>query len=215
MIGLKIIQLGFKKKESSHSMKSICVFCGSQSGGNATYEEAARSTGLAIARAGLHLIYGGGKVGLMGVLADAALSAGGQVTGVMPRALVDREIAHRGITNLRVVQTMHERKELMASLADAFIALPGGAGTLEEIFEQWTWSQLGIHNKPCGFLNVNGYFTHLFAMIEHMVSEGFLAPQFRAMLAVDTEPDALLARFRDYQPPARKWSMQGAPAVQP
>ena len=139
-------------------MNSICVFCGSSSGANGIYEESARATGKALVRAGLRLVYGGGRVGLMGVLADEVLAAGGQVTGVMPRALVEREIAHRGVTDLRVVETMHERKELMADLADAFIALPGGAGTLEEIFEQWTWSQLGIHAKPCGFINVNGYF---------------------------------------------------------
>ena len=134
-------------------MNSICVFCGSSSGANGIYEESARATGKALVRAGLRLVYGGGRVGLMGVLADEVLAAGGQVTGVMPRALVEREIAHRGVTDLRVVETMHERKELMADLADAFIALPGGAGTLEEIFEQWTWSQLGIHAKPCGFIN--------------------------------------------------------------
>jgi uncharacterized protein (TIGR00730 family) len=194
-------------------MNSICVFCGSSSGGSGTYEQAARATGHALVRAGLRLIYGGGKVGLMGVLADAVLSAGGEVTGVMPRALFQREIAHSGIGDMRLVQTMHERKELMAGLADAFVALPGGAGTLEEIFEQWTWSQLGIHAKPCGFLNVNGYFSPLFAMIEHMVAEGFMAAPLAAMLAIETEPDRLLARFRSYDPPARKWSTQSDPTV--
>ena len=151
----------------------------------------------------------------MGVLADEVLAAGGQVTGVMPRALVQREIAHRGVTDLRVVDTMHERKELMAGLADAFIALPGGAGTLEEIFEQWTWSQLGIHSKPCGFINVNGYFTPLLAMIEQMVTEGFLAPPLANMLTIEHEPERLLARFRMYQPPASKWSTGTRPEVQP
>jgi len=144
----------------------------------------------------------------MGALADTVLSAGGQVTGVLPRALFDREIAHSGVSDMRVVQSMHERKQLMASLAQAFIALPGGAGTLEEIFEQWTWAQLGIHAKPCGFLNVNGYFDPLFALIERMVAEGFMARSFATMLAIETDPDRLLARFRAYQPPPQKWDLQ-------
>ncbi|MGA8272080.1 MAG: TIGR00730 family Rossman fold protein [Candidatus Sulfotelmatobacter sp.] len=189
-------------------MNSVCVFCGSSSGRDAAYEAAARATGHSLARSGLRLVYGGGKVGLMGVLADTVLSAGGQVTGVIPRALFDREIAHSGVRDMRVVQSMHERKELMASLADAFIALPGGAGTLEEIFEQWTWAQLGIHAKPCGFLNVNGYFDPLFVLIGRMVAEGFMARAFAAMLAVETDPDRLLAGFRAYQPPPQKWALQ-------
>jgi len=149
----------------------------------------------------------------MGVLADSVVSAGGQVTGVIPRALFDREIAHMGLDELRVVESMHERKELMAALSDAFIALPGGAGTLEEIFEQWTWAQLGIHAKPCGFLNVNGYFNPLFAMVERMVAEGFLPRSFAAMLAIETDPNALLARFRTYKPPTRKWSIPATPVA--
>ena len=197
------------------SLNSVCVFCGSHSGTNPSYEAAARATAAALLRAGIHLIYGGGRVGLMGVLADAVLSNGGRVTGVMPRALVEREIAHRGLSDLRVVETMHERKELMASLADAFIALPGGAGTLEEIFEQWTWSQLGIHSKPCGFLNVNGYFSPLIAMIDHMVEEGFVASPFAATLAIERDPEALLARLREYVPPAHKWSATRADRIQP
>jgi len=195
-------------------MKSVCVFCGSSSGNDRRYEEAARDTGYALARAGVRLVYGGGRVGLMGVTADAVLSAGGQVTGVIPRALFKREIAHSGVADMRVVESMHERKELMATLSDGFIALPGGAGTLEEIFEQWTWSQLGIHAKPCGFLNVNGYFSPLLEMIGRMVEEGFLARSFASMLAIETDPDKLLHRFRAYQPPTNKWSMQGGPAVQ-
>jgi uncharacterized protein (TIGR00730 family) len=196
-------------------MKSVCVFCGSHSGKQEIYAEAARETGLALARAGVRLVYGGGRVGLMGVVADAVLGAGGEVTGVIPRALFEREIAHSGVADMRVVGSMHERKELMANLADAFIALPGGAGTLEEIFEQWTWSQLGIHAKPCGFLNVNGYFDPLVAMIERMVAEGFVTPSSAATLAVENEPDQLLARFRAYQPPIPKWSTPGGSAVQP
>jgi uncharacterized protein (TIGR00730 family) len=196
-------------------MKSICVFCGSSAGRNPAYGEVARATGHALVRAGLRLVYGGGKVGLMGMLADAVLSQGGEVIGVMPRALFDREIAHRGVSDMRVVGSMHERKELMASLADAFIALPGGAGTLEEIFEQWTWAQLGIHAKPCGFLNVNGYYRPLIEMIRHMVAEEFLAAPMAAMLAFESEPEKLLERFREYRAPAHKWQTETGGEVRP
>jgi uncharacterized protein (TIGR00730 family) len=142
----------------------------------------------------------------MGTLADEVLSAGGHVTGIIPRALWEREIAHQGLTELRVVEDMHERKKLMAEMADGFIALPGGTGTLEEIFEQWTWSQLGIHTKPCGLLNVDGYFNSQIAMIERMVADGFLSHAYAAMLSVETDPNVLLARIRAYRPPASKWS---------
>jgi uncharacterized protein (TIGR00730 family) len=145
-------------------------------------------------------------VGLMGILADEVLSAGGHVTGVIPRTLWEKEIAHPGLSELRVVETMHERKKLMAEMADAFIALPGGAGTLEELFEQWTWSQLGIHAKPCGLLNVDGYFNPQIVMIERMVADGFLSHAYAAMLQVESDPNVLLARLRAYRPPARKWS---------
>src|SRR5579863_1949156 len=167
----------------------ICVFCGSKSGHHQVYAAAAREMGTALARSNIELVYGGGRVGLMGEVADAALLSGGTVIGVMPRSLVEREIQHVSLTQLHVVASMHERKTKMADLADAFIALPGGAGTLEEIFEQWTWAQLGIHEKPCGFLNVNGYFDPLVAMIERMVEEGFVAPPSAAMLAVENDPD--------------------------
>lgn len=187
-------------------MKSIAVFCGSTLGTNRIYEETARIVGQAIARQGLHLIYGGGKVGLMGVIADSALSAGGEVTGVIPRALFDREISHRGLTKLHVVESMHERKKLIADLADAFLALPGGAGTLEEIFEQWTWAQLGIHKKPCGLLNVNDYFAPIRAMVDRAVSEGFSKPTFAAMLAVEDNLEVLLDLFKNYRPGAPRWS---------
>ena len=139
-------------------MNSICVFCGSSLGNDPIYKQIAQATGQAIAEQGLTLTYGGGRSGLMGVVADSAIKAGGQVIGVIPNALVDRELAHTGLTALHVVNDMHERKTKMAELADAFIALPGGAGTLEEIFEQWTWSQLGIHQKPCAFLNIDGFY---------------------------------------------------------
>src|SRR5580700_8136864 len=178
-------------------MNSICVFCGSSSGRNPSYQDAARATGQALARAGLRLIYGGGRVGLMGTLADTVLSAGGHVTGIIPRALWEREIAHQGLTELRVVEDMHERKKFMAEMADGFIALPGGAGTLEEIFEQWTWSQLGIHTKPCGLLNVDGYFDPLRKMIEQMTTEGFLRPEHASMLVFHTELVAIVDAFRD------------------
>ncbi len=155
-------------------MKSIGIFCGSSAGEHPLYLETARLVGRTLAQQGLALVYGGGKVGLMGAVADAALEAGGVVIGVMPRGLVEREIAHRGLTELHVVEDMHERKTKMAALADGFIALPGGAGTLEEIFEQWTWAQLGIHEKPCAFLNIKGYYDPLQAMVDNMVREGFM-----------------------------------------
>jgi uncharacterized protein (TIGR00730 family) len=187
-------------------MKSISVFCGSSLGSNKIYEEAARSTGETLVRAGLRVVYGGGNVGLMGVLADSVLAAGGEVIGVIPRALMEREVGHLGLTKLHVVETMHERKQLMASMSDAFLALPGGPGTLEEIFEQWTWAQLGIHAHPCGFLNVNNYFGPLRAMIDHMVAEGFTGAAFASMLAIEDDLEILLDRFRNFQPVARKWS---------
>ncbi len=193
-------------------MKSIAVFCGSSLGANKIYKEAAFSVGQILARERLRVVYGGGKVGLMGVLADSVLAAGGEVVGVIPRALFQREIAHAGLTDLRVVESMHERKKLMADLADAFLALPGGAGTLEEIFEQWTWSQLGIHQKPCGVLNVNNYFTPLRAMIDHTVAEGFTKPTFAAMLAIEHDLEILLDRFQNYQAGEHKWA---AGAVEP
>jgi uncharacterized protein (TIGR00730 family) len=186
-------------------MKAVCVFCGSNVGRNPAYEKAAVSVGTALAKAGLRLVYGGGKVGLMGAVADAAIAAGGDVAGVMPRALVEREIGHAGLAELHVVETMHQRKTMMADLADAFIALPGGAGTLEEFFEQWTWAQLGIHAKPCGLLNVKDYFQPLLALIDKIVAEGFLTQTYRDMLIVEGDVEPLLGRFRTYAPPPRKW----------
>lgn len=182
------------------------MFCGSSSGTGPVYAEAARATGRTLAQAGLGLVYGGGKVGLMGEVADAALAGGGRVVGVMPRPLVEREIAHLGLSALHVVETMHERKARMADLADAFLVLPGGAGTLEEVFEQWTWAQLGIHAKPCGFLNVKGYFDPLLAMIRRMTAEGFMAPAYADMLVVADDAGAILDGFAAYLPPPRKWA---------
>jgi uncharacterized protein (TIGR00730 family) len=186
-------------------MKSVCVFCGSNVGRDPAYLKAAVSTGEALARAGLTLVYGGGKVGLMGAVADAALGAGGRVIGVMPRALFEREIGHPGLSDLQVVESMHERKQTMESLADGFVALPGGAGTFEEFFEQWTWAQLGIHAKPCGLLNVKDYFQPLLALIDKIVAEGFLTQTYRDMLIVEGDVEPLLGRFRTYAPPPRKW----------
>jgi|SRR5579863_8105658 len=186
----------------------ICVFCGSKSGHHQVYAAAAREMGTALARSNIELVYGGGRVGLMGEVADAALLSGGTVIGVMPRSLVEREIQHVSLTQLHVVASMHERKTKMADLADAFIALPGGAGTLEEIFEQWTWAQLGIHEKPCGFLNANGYFDPLRKMIDQMTAEGFLHAEHASMLVFDTSPLAIIEAFRDYSAPATKWQTQ-------
>jgi uncharacterized protein (TIGR00730 family) len=193
----------------------ICVFCGSNYGKNELYADAAREMGRTLARSGIDLVYGGGRVGLMGVLADAALNTGGAVIGVIPRSLVEREIQHTNLTELHIVATMHERKTKMAELADGFIALPGGAGTFEEIFEQWTWAQLGIHHKPCGFLNSNGYFDPLREMIGQMTGEGFLRPEHASMLVFDTEPAAIIAAFRDYSAPSAKWQASTVRNKQP
>ncbi|HEX6900801.1 MAG TPA: TIGR00730 family Rossman fold protein [Thermoanaerobaculia bacterium] len=187
-------------------MKSVCVFCGSSPGASPVYPEAAAHLGRAVAGRGLTLVYGGGHVGLMGVAADAALAAGGRVVGVIPEALEAKELAHRGLTELRVVGSMHERKALMSELADGFIALPGGVGTLEEWFEVWTWSQLGIQRKPCGLLNVAGYYDHLLAFLDHVTAERFLAPDHRAMVLVDDDDARLLDRLAGYRHPyTEKW----------
>ncbi|MGC9970256.1 MAG: TIGR00730 family Rossman fold protein [Bryobacteraceae bacterium] len=176
-------------------MPRICVFCGSSFGRLPVYREAAVEVGRQLGRRGIGLVYGGGNVGLMGAVADAALAAGGQVIGVIPRALVDREIDHRGLTQLRVVDSMHERKALMAELSDAFLALPGGIGTFEELCEALAWSKLGIHGKACGVLNVEGYYDPLLAMMDLAVSERFLAPEDRALLIADTDAARLIERL--------------------
>jgi uncharacterized protein (TIGR00730 family) len=183
----------------------VCVFCGSSCGNNKLYADAAREMGRTLAQRRIDLVYGGGRVGLMGALAEAALLANGTVIGVMPQALVEREMQHTALSKLHIVATMHERKTKMAELADGFIALPGGAGTFEEIFEQWTWAQLGIHQKPCGFLNTNGYFDPLRRMITQMVDDGFLRPEHASMLVFNTEPAALIDAFGGYSPPVVKW----------
>lgn len=188
------------------TLRRLCVFCGSSFGTSPAYSEAARQVGESLARRGVGLVYGGGNVGLMGVVADAALAAGGEVIGVIPHSLVAREVGHQGLTDLRVVDTMHERKALMADLSDAFLALPGGIGTLDEWFEIWTWAQLGLHGKPCGLLNVEGYYDPLLAFIDQMVSQGFLRDTHRNMILVDTTLEPLLDRMERYTPPVvEKW----------
>ena len=172
--------------------RSICVFCASAPGTTDVYAAATREFARAAVERGLRVVYGGASVGLMGGLADAVLGMNGEVVGVIPGALVDREIAHRGLTELHVVGTMHERKALMARLSDGFVALPGGLGTLEELFEVWTWSQLGLHTKPCGLLNTSHYYAPLIAFLDHARDEGFVRRELRAELVVDDEPRRLL-----------------------
>lgn len=187
-------------------IKRICVFCGSRPGNRPEYLEAARELGRLLAERQIGLVYGGASVGMMGALANAVLRGGGEAIGVIPESLVRRELAHDDLTELRVVNSMHERKALMAELADAFVAVPGGIGTLEELIEIYTWSQLGIHAKACGVLNVRGYYDHLAALLDHAVAEGFLRPQHRAVLSVASEPAELLDRLAAFEAPAiGKW----------
>ncbi len=176
-------------------MKRVCVFCGSSAGIRPEYGFAAQALATELVRRGLGLVYGGGNVGLMGLLADSMLAAGGEVIGVIPQSLLAREVGHRGVTELRVVDTMHQRKALMNDLSDAFIALPGGFGTLEEFFEILTWSQLGIHAKPCGLLNVSGYYDNLLAMLDHAVTERFLRPAYRDLVIADVDAGSLVQRL--------------------
>ena len=176
-------------------MNSVCVFAGSSFGCRPEYEIAASVLGKAIAGRDLTLLYGGASVGLMGTVADAALQAGGRVVGVLPRALAELEIAHEGLTELKVVASMHERKTVMADASDAFVALPGGLGTLEETFEVWTWSQLGVHAKPVGFLNIEGYFDKLFAFLDHTVEEGFVKSKHRHLAIRSSDPNDMLDQF--------------------
>ena len=181
-------------------MKSICVYCGSSIGSSPSLSAAARELGQTLAASNLELIYGGGRVGLMGVLADAVLEAGGRVQGVIPQALADREVAHAGLTQLHVVDTMHQRKAMMAELSDGFIALPGGLGTFEELFEIWTWAQLGMHSKPIGLLNVASYFDLLLQFLDHATSQQLLMPVHRDLLLVSNRPDALLSQMQSTAP---------------
>ena len=187
-------------------MQRVLVFCGSSPGARAEYAQRAEELGGLIGRRGLVLVYGGAEVGLMGALADGALGAGGEVIGVIPRRLVEREIAHAGLTELREVSSMHERKAVMAQLADVVIALPGGSGTLDELFELFTWNQLGLHRAPIGLLDVAGYWQPLLGLLDHMVAERFLRAEYRDMLLVDALPAALLdALARSQHEPRDKW----------
>jgi len=187
-------------------MKKICVYCGSNPGLRPEYVAAARCLAEELLSREIGLVYGGAHVGIMGEIADTVLKGGGEVIGIMPQALVDREVSHTGLTELIVVASMHERKAMMADLSDGFIALPGGLGTIEELFEVLTWAQLGFHKKPCGLLNASGYYDHLSAFLDHAAAEGFVKGAHRSMLIVETDPTTLLDRFSAYTPPqVSKW----------
>lgn len=188
------------------SFKRLCVFCGSSHGTNPAYAEAAKGLGAEFARRGIELVYGGGNVGLMGVVADAVLAAGGRAIGVIPEALMAKELGHRGVQDLRVVKTMHERKAMMAELADGFIAMPGGIGTFEEFFEILTWAQLGFHAKPCALLNVNGFYDPLLQLVDHSIEEGFVKAKQRALVLVEADFSKLIERMANHHVPYEpKW----------
>jgi uncharacterized protein (TIGR00730 family) len=183
-------------------MKRVCVYCGSGMGGQDGYAEAARALGRALVERGVGLVFGGGRIGMMGVLARTVLEGGGEAVGVIPKDLMDKGLGLTTASSLRVVETMHARKSLMADLADGFIAMPGGFGTMEEFFEALTWAQLGLHAKPCGLLNVKGYFDDLIRFVDHAVQEQFIDPVHRSLLLVDDSPESLLARLSSWKPPA-------------
>lgn len=189
------------------TIRRVCVYCGSSAGGRPVYRDVARALGRALARRGWGLVYGGGGIGLMGTVAETVAAAGGEVIGVIPHALMAREgVAANGLGELRVVDTMHARKAMMAELSDAFVAMPGGLGTLEELFETLTWAQLGIHGKPCALLDAGGYYEPLVALLDHSVAEGFVRPQHRALLLVGDDPEDLLERLERHRPQVvEKW----------
>jgi hypothetical protein len=205
--GDRILMAMAEKLACGHPLgMRLCVFCGSSFGAREVYRAGAEAFGGLLARRQIELVYGGARVGLMGALADAVLAGGGRAIGVIPEALVERELAHRGLTDLRIVGSMHDRKALMASLSDGFVALPGGIGTLEELFEVWTWSQLGLHAKPCALLDIDGFYGGLAAFMDHVVLQGFLKPTQRQALLVDADGAALLDRMTIYRPePVTKW----------
>lgn len=187
-------------------IRRLAVFCGSNPGARPDYVNGARALGRLLSERGIGVVYGGSSVGLMAALAEAVLDELGEIIGVIPKMLVEREVAHRNLTDLRVVGSMHERKALMAELSDGFVALPGGIGTLEEFFEIWTWAQLGVHQKPCGLLNIAGYFDPLLAFLDRAVEEKFVREVHRSMVVVESSPEKLLARFEEYVPPkVVKW----------
>lgn len=181
-------------------MKSLCVYCGSSIGASPVYAEAARALAKVMVENNISLVYGGGDVGLMGAIANEVISLGGEATGVIPKALMEKEVGHHGLTRLHTVRDMHERKAMMAELSDGFIAMPGGIGTLEELFEVFTWSQLGFHDKPIGLLNVNGFYNGLTGFLQHVVAEGFLKKEQAALLIHDPSPSALVARLKSFVP---------------
>ena len=188
------------------NLHRICVYCGSSPGNDPTHRAAAIALGGFLAREGITVVYGGGNVGLMGAVADGALAEGGKVIGVIPQSLLEKELGHRGVTELHVTSSMHERKQMMVDLSDGFIALPGGFGTLDELFETLTWLQLGFHHKPVGLLNIGGFFDGLTSFITHMSSAGFLKPEHADCVLVESEAEKLLARMRRFQPPdLGKW----------
>ena len=182
------------------SINSICVYCGANPGQDAAYADAANQLGQLLADRSIELVYGGGNVGLMGTIADAVMAGGGRVTGIIPKAIADVEVAHRAVTELHIVGNMHERKSMMARRADAFIVLPGGIGTMEEMFEAWTWAQLGIHHKPIGLLNTHGYYDALLKFLDAMSGEGFLKPAHRSMLLTGTTPESVLQTLLEAEP---------------
>ena len=187
-------------------INSICVYCGSSPGRIEAYGSAGCALAKSLVSRNIRLVYGGAGIGIMGMVADQVLKLGGQAIGVIPKALAHKEVAHKNLTELHVTQSMHERKMLMAELSDGFIALPGGIGTLEELLEIWTWAQLGFHNKPCGLLNIEGYYDSLIGFLDHVLAEQFVKKDHHAMLIVETNPDALLDHYINYQPPAvRHW----------
>lgn len=191
---------------ASRPLQRVCVFCGSSAGDAPVYLEAARAMGRLLAERGIGVVYGGGGIGLMGAVADAAMQAGGEVIGVIPRHLWDWEVGHPDLTETRIVDNMHERKATMAELSDAFIALPGGIGTMEEFFEVWTWAQLKLHDKPCGLLNVAGYFDHLLGFLDTMVAHRFLHERHRHMIEVQGDAALLVERLQGYAPPVvERW----------
>ncbi len=191
-------------------IKSICIYCGSSPGRLDAYGLAACALANALVSRNIKLVYGGAGIGLMGLVADQVLELGGEAIGVIPKALAHKEVAHKNLTELHVTESMHERKMLMAELSDGFIALPGGIGTLEELFEIWTWAQLGFHNKPCGLLNIEGYYDSLIGFLDHVLAEQFVKKEHHALLIVETNPDVLLDRYVNYQPPTVKhWIGKG------
>lgn len=215
LLGMSVMpmveNMSINESASTHSMpglpiRTITAYTGSATGNDAVYTEAVRRLAVVLAQRGIGVVYGGGKVGLMGILADSALHVGGTVHGVMPQSLVEGEIAHAGLTTLDVVGDMHQRKNRMAELGDAFVALPGGAGTLEELFETWTWQHLGLHSKPVALYNVNGFWDPLLDLLDHMVEEGFLRENLRHSLIVESEPELLLEALSTWQPLEPKWA---------